>query len=206
MDSKLRPELKPVKILDLRPTQITVGLREVAERRRSWRNRSDKDTAQFLGRHMIPVIVGPGGHPYLIDNHHLARALYDAGVKNVLTLVVADLRKLDLDAFWFVMENRGWVHPYDERGRRLSHEALASTVKGLRDDVFRSLAGELRRAGGYPKDTIPFAEFLWADFLRRRLKRKRVEKDFPRALKEALKLAHSPVADYLPGWCGAVTE
>src|SRR3974377_1798791 len=40
------------------------------------------------------------------------------------------------------------------------------------DDPFRSLAGELRRAGGFAKDTTPFSEFLWPDFLRRQMSRK----------------------------------
>ncbi|MDP9082622.1 MAG: chromosome partitioning protein ParB [Pseudomonadota bacterium] len=202
MDTKLQPTLKPVLIATLRPTQITVGLREVAERRRHWRRKRGKSAAKFLGKHMIPVVLGPGEHHYLIDNHHLARALYDEGVKSVLTTVVADLRRLDAAAFWFVMDNRGWLHPFDERGRRLSHTELANTVGGLRDDPFRSLAGELRRAGGFAKETMPFAEFLWADFLRRRMKRKLVLKNFNLALKEALTLAKSDVADYLPGWCG----
>ncbi len=202
MDTKLQPTLKPVLIATLRPTQITVGLREVAERRRHWRRKRGKSAAKFLGKHMIPVVLGPGEHHYLIDNHHLARALYDEGVKSVLTTVVADLRRLDAAAFWFVMDNRGWLHPSDERGRRLSHTELANTVGGLRDDPFRSLAGELRRAGGFAKETMPFAEFPWADFLRRRMKRKLVLKNFNLALKEALTLAKSDVADYLPGWCG----
>jgi hypothetical protein len=72
-------------------------------------------------------------------------------------LVIADLRKLDAAAFWFVMDNRGWLHLYDERGRRRTHEDLPSSVKGLRDDPFRTLAGELRRSGGFAKETIPFA-------------------------------------------------
>jgi hypothetical protein len=66
------------------------------------------------------------------------------------------------------------------------------------------LAGELRQSGGYAKDTTPFSEFLWADFLRRRLKRKLLENDFPAALVRALKLAKSSEADYLPGWCGPI--
>jgi hypothetical protein len=72
----------------------------------------------------------------------------------------------------------------------------------LVDDPFRSLAGALRRRGGFAKDTTPFSEFLWADFLRRRLKRKQVEHDFAAALEEALALAKSAEADHLPGWCG----
>src|SRR6202047_3516553 len=193
MDTKLRPSVKPVLIAALRPTQITVGLGEVAERRSRWRAQQGKRAARYLGKHMIPVILGPDGHHYLIDNHHLARALFDEGVKSVLTLVIGDLRKLDFAAFWFVMDNRGWLHPYDERGRRCSHTDLPRSVKDLRDDPFRTLAGELRRAGGFAKETIPFTEFLWADFLRRRMKRKLVQKNFGRALKKALILAKTDV-------------
>jgi hypothetical protein len=54
-------------------------------------------------------------------------------------------------------------------------------VTELIDDPFRSLAGELRRSGGFAKDTTPFSEFLWADFLRRRDKHETVEADFKHA-------------------------
>ena len=74
------------------------------------------------------------------------------------------------------------------------------------DKPFRSLAGELRRVGGFAKDTTPFSEFLWGDFLRRRMKRRIVEMDFNGALGQALKLAKSEDADYLPGWCGPVAR
>jgi hypothetical protein len=70
------------------------------------------------------------------------------------------------------------------------------------DDPYRSLAGELRLCGGFAKDTTPFSEFLWADFLRRRIERHVIEKRFPKALSQALKLAMSEDASYLPGWCG----
>jgi hypothetical protein len=72
----------------------------------------------------------------------------------------------------------------------------------LEDDPYRSLAGELRRAGGYAKQGTPYTEFLWADAMRERINRKMVEKDFDRALEQALKFAKSAEADYLPGWCG----
>ena len=57
--------------------------------------------------------------------------------------------------------------------RRVSagNEAIPSTVSELLDDPFRSLAGELRRAGGYAKAPAPYSEFRWADFLRRRIER-----------------------------------
>jgi hypothetical protein len=79
-------------------------------------------------------------------------------------------------------------------------------VADLVDDPFRSLSGELRRAGGFAKDTTLFSEFLWADFLRRRIKRSIVAHDFDRAIAKALQLAKSDDADYLPGWCGPAPE
>jgi hypothetical protein len=71
---------------------------------------------------------------------------------------------------------------------------------------FRSLAGELRRAGGFAKDATPFSEFLWADFLRQNMKAKVVQLDFEAALEKALRLAKGPDAQYLPGWCGPLPE
>jgi hypothetical protein len=198
------PMLHPVAIDDLRPTQITVGMREVEAKRREWRSKEGDKGAEFLGRHMIPVILGPKERYYVIDHHHLSLALHQEGVKQVLVTVVATLARLPPDSFWFVLDNHGWMHPFDDRGLRRGYADIPKSVKDLVDDPFRSLAGELRRAGGFAKDTTPFSEFLWADFLRRRIKRRAVEADFEAALRDALELAKGGDADYLPGWCGAV--
>jgi hypothetical protein len=82
-------------------------------------------------------------------------------------------------------------------------DEIPTSIARLIDDPYRSLAGNLRHVGGYAKDTTPFSEFLWADFLRSRIKRKAIEKDFAAALKKALNMAKSDDANYLPGWCGA---
>ncbi|HEY5225949.1 MAG TPA: ParB-like protein [Methylovirgula sp.] len=200
------PRLNPVSLADLRPTQITVGMREVREKRKRWEETKPGDGADFLGKHMIPVILGPRDRHYVIDHHHLGRALLDAGVKDILVSVVANLSKLDNNAFWIFLDNRGWTHPFDDKGQRRAYGDVPKRLTDLVDDPFRSLAGELRRAGGYAKDTTPFAEFLWADFLRRRLKRQAVEKDFEQALEKAVQLARGEDADFLPGWCGPIPE
>jgi hypothetical protein len=197
------PILTTVAIVDLRPTQITVGMREVLEKRKRWR---ETGSGKFLGKHLIPVVLGPKQRNYVVDHHHLARALHDEGVKDIAVTVISNLSNLDRDAFWTVMENRSWMHPYDDEGRRRHYDDIPKSVSGLVDDPFRSLAGELRRAGGFAKDTTPFSEFLWADFLRRRLKRKAVERDFDRALERALAFAKNHDANYLPGWCGPAPE
>jgi hypothetical protein len=197
------PILTPVSITSLRPTQITVGMREVKAKRKRWREKDEsKKGGEFLGSHMIPVVLGPKERHYVIDHHHLARALHEEGVKSILVTVVANLSRLDTEAFWFNMDNRNWMHPFDDKGRRRDYEAIPKSVSDLVDDPFRSLAGELRRAGGFAKDTTPFSEFLWADFLRRRIKRSQVEDNFDRALEGALQMARSKDASYLPGWCG----
>jgi len=203
------PRLTPVAITDLRPTQITVGMREVKAKRKHWREmaekKKDKD-ADFLGKHMIPVILGPKQRHYVIDHHHLALALHQEGVKKIAVTVRANLTALETESFWFVMDSRNWTHPFDDAGRRRDYKDIPKSVTELIDDPFRSLAGELRRAGGYAKDETPFSEFIWADFLRRRMKRKFVERDFQRAVEKALELGRSMDANYLPGWCGPAPE
>ncbi len=206
MPNVREPILHPTAIRDLRPTQVTVGMREVAAKRKAWAAKSDGKGAEFLGSHMIPVILGPKGRPYVIDHHHLALALLREGVETIAVTVVADLQRLPADSFWFVMDNRNWMHPFDEQGRRQAYDAIPKSVEGLVDDPYRSLAGELRQVGGYAKDTTPFSEFLWADFMRRRMKRKLVEDDFDKALEQALQLSKSEDAGYLPGWCGTVVR
>jgi hypothetical protein len=198
------PILDPIAIKDLHPTQITVGFREVQAKRKGWKKLSGKTQPKFLGRHMIPVILGPKERYYVIDHHHLVRALHDEGATKVLVNVIADLRAVHKDSFWIVLDHHGWRHPYDEEGRRRDFGSIPSSISRLQDDPFRSLAGELRHAGGYSKETLPFSEFVWADFLRRHIKRKDVERDFTSALAKALELSKSEDANYLPGWCGPV--
>ena len=196
------PVVQPVAVKSLRPTQITVGMREVDQKRKRWREHKGKKKAAFLGRHMIPVIRGPKDRLYVIDHHHLARALLDEGQTDVVVSVVADLRALDRTTFWSFLDNRAWCHPYDNHGERQDFAIIPKTLSELSDDVFRGLAGELREKGGYAKDLTLFEEFLWADFLRDRIDAELVTADFDAALAKARKLAKSKDAKFLPGWCG----
>lgn len=205
--SAREPLLKPVAIGDLRPTQITVGFREVKARRKHWRQETTRGKRErFLAEHLIPVILGPEKAHYILDHHHLVLALHQEGLTEVYVTIVADLSGLDTDAFWLVLDQRNWMHPFDGKGHRTTHHKIPKKISGLKNDPYRSLAGELRRAGGYAKETLPFSEFLWADFLRRRIKLSLIDKDFSRALDEALSLARNKEANYLPGWCGPVFD
>ena len=119
-----------------------------------------------------------------------------------LVTVAADLSSLSKTRFWTFLDNRAWCHLYDADGRRRDFDDIPTSIAKLADDPYRSLAGELRRAGGYAKDTTPFSEFLWADALRSQVRRKQIEHRFADALAKALKFAKSQAASYLPGWCG----
>ena len=77
---------------------------------------------------------------------------------------------------------------------------MPKTIDSMQDDPFRSLAGTLKRAGGYAKDKAPYSEFKWADFLRRRMPRELVEHDFGGALAMAMYLAPGSRSGCTAGW------
>ena len=196
------PQLEQTPIADLRPTQLTVGLREVASKRAGWAALTTGEERRFLGRHLIPVVIGPKKRPYILDNHHLTRALHDEGITHVLTHTIADVHHLGRDEFWRYMDGRNWLRLYDALGRLQTVKALPRSVAGMADDPYRSLAGDLRRSGAFAKDLTPYAEFLWADHLRVRLKASLIAQDHDKAMARALALVRAPAAAYLPGWCG----
>ena len=96
MANTREPILQPVPILSLRPTQMTVGMREVKEKRKRLReywkeHKSKKKQGEFLGRHMIPVVLGPDKRYYVVDHHHLARALHDEGIEDEINVPGRDI-------------------------------------------------------------------------------------------------------------------
>jgi hypothetical protein len=196
------PTVNQAEIASLRPTQMTVGLHEVAAKRRQWREAKEGKRLQLLGRHAVPVVMGPKERLYVVDHHHLARALLEEGETAMPVYVLSDLSHVDKDAFWTVLDNSGWCHAYDHKGRRCELADIPKSLGEMRNDPYRSLAGQLRRSGGFAKTDKPFSEFIWADFLRRRIGADVVEGDFASALVQALELARTDDARYLPGWCG----
>lgn len=203
MFNTMEPQLNPVALADLRPTQMTVGLLEVERKRHGWRARVATDGPRFLGTHVIPVVIGPKQVPWMIDNHHLARALFDEGVEHVLVSVVARLDRLDRSTFMTFMDNRNWLHPFDAKGVRQHYDDLPRKLAKMADDPYRSVAGAVRRAGGYAKDMTPYSEFLWADFFRHHIDAKLIGRDMDKAVAKSLILSHDQKASHLPGWCGA---
>jgi hypothetical protein len=181
---------------------MTVGFHEVEIKRQQWHDADEAKRSHLLRSHVLPAVLGPKGRPYIVDHHHFARALLEEKAGCVAVYVLADLSDLPKDEFWTFLDNSAWCHAYDETGRRCELADIPRNLADLSDDPYRSLAGGLIRAGACAKSDKPFAEFLWADFLRRRIETKQVKHDYDVALRTAIEIARSSKAQSLPGWCG----
>jgi hypothetical protein len=193
-------KLQEVKVHDLRPTQITVGMIEVHDKIRELGDLKPHEQRDFLAAHPMPAVRRDDDELYITDHHHLGRALWESGVENAFVIVEKEWRNLGLPHFWQAMIQAHWAHPIDARGERRPYREIPDHLKQLRDDVYRSLAAYVRAAGGYDKTPTPFAEFAWADWFRHRVAIGTTRDDFNRAVTEAVKLAHGTAAVALPGY------
>lgn len=199
-------EAEWARIGDLHPTQITLGLREVANKRLRWRARVRRGNYVGAPRLIVPVVRGAEGRLYLVDRHHLLRAAHLEGVEAVLVRPIADFSGRSINRFWETLDARGWCHPYDASGRRRCFSEIPDSIDALVDDPYRSLASALRRRGGFLKTLVPFSEFAWADHLRQRVCWDVVTSDFEAALGLAIAQAGTSIARGLPGWRPAPSD
>jgi len=196
------PHAKETPIRSLHPTQLTVGMAEVKEKKEHLAAMGAPERRRFMEEHPIPAVGGPGARLFITDHHHLGRAALEVGIEVGYVEMVADLSKLSGDAFWKEMDERAWVHPLDQNGVRHRYDRIPQHLDGLVDDLYRSLAGFVRASGGYEKTPSPFAEFEWADFFRRLIAFEEVEADFDAAVKVAIQHARSERAKRMPGYTG----
>nr|WP_256735221.1 ParB-like protein [Variovorax sp. dw_954] len=186
----------------LHPTQMTVGFKEVARKRKSWAKLAAKERRVAMSQQLFPAIEGPRKAFYILDHHHTAAALVQEKSECVLVGIVKDLSTLGMSNFWVFLDHYSWVHPYDETGTRREFADIPDTFEDLKDDPYRSLAGEVRDAGGFAKSDAPFLEFLWANHLRASVSLKQLRRDPGKALSKAMELARSSKSQFLPGWAG----
>ena len=229
-------EFYKLRVKDLSPTQFAVGKAEVAVRAGRMRKKYQKDPVKlhdYLRTRPIPIVVR-GKQFYLVDHHHLVRALYATLHKEhgkdicVFVKVMANASTLEEVYFWKTMHEQNWVYLFDQSGGGPQQPAtLPKHIKDLKFDPYRSLAWIVREHHGYVKNSAPFSEFKWANFFRARilldhdlLAGKHTFDDFAFAvdehgklevtddgrevLEEALFLAASKEACGLPGFRGAM--
>jgi hypothetical protein len=191
-----------VDVRKLHPTQFAIGMREVKMRSGKLQGKNPKAVDRYLLEKIMPLVIGPGGVPYILDHHHLALVLLEVGGRTTLYAEVRENWSQLTDAeFWKRMKEKNWLYLYDEFGRGpLEPAQLPKTIGEMRDDPYRSIAWIVREKGGYRQTDSPFAEFQWANFFRTRILLETVQTEFDRAVKEAMKLVSSKGAEKLPGY------
>ena len=191
---------KSIRIADIRPTQLTLGFAEVARRAAKISKMSvDKRDAYLQGK-AIPYVVGPGQQLYIVDHHHLARALWSIDIQEVvLGEQIADWSSMEIKSFWRKMESEGYCWPIDADGNRRPYAAIPEHISELTDNVWRSLARRVRGEAFEDLDT-PFQEFMWGDYFRTFMSRRLIELEFDLAAEVATKLAQLDEAQDLPGY------
>ncbi len=194
------PKLQKAVLHSLHPTQLTVGMIVVRDKKKHLGEMTAAQQQEFLQAHPMPAVVGPKGTLYITDHHHLGRAALESGIDSAFVCVEEDLSSHDLDKFWKAMNKSLWVHPLDANGVRHYYATIPEHLDKLVDDPYRSLAGYVRDAGGYDKTPTAFAEFIWADFFRRNVPVEDVQSDFKAAVQTAVALAQSHIAKGIPGF------
>ncbi len=189
-------------IHDLHPTQLTLGLAEVRKRAKMMRGLAPGDLKSLLASKPVPHVLGPEGRIYIIDHHHLCRALLEIGYERViLGSQLEDWSDLDLRAFWARMEAHSYCWPLDANGNRRPYSKIPPHIRELTDNPWRTIARSVRDVAYANQDT-PFQEFKWGDYYRSFMTPRLLECDNDLAMDLAVKLSHIDEAHDLPGFLG----
>lgn len=191
-----------ISIAELRPTQMTLGLDEVASRAAKIAKMEPDDLKALLKKKSIPYVLGPGKKIYIVDHHHLARALWSLKIPEaVLGQRLADWSDKETKEFWRLMESHHYCWPIDADGNRRPYAAIPTSIADLTDNIWRTLGRRLRGKAFEDLDT-PYQEFMWGDYFRTFMSRRLIELEFDLAAEVAAKLSRLPEAQDLPGYWG----
>jgi hypothetical protein len=199
-------ELLRVPIAILQPTQMCVGLAEVRSRLADFGEESVKQRQRYLCSKPVPLVRSSGGGHWMVDRHHRLRALVELDPDaEAFGYVVLDLEQDDRRAVLHELAQRGWLYLYDGRGLGPQPPtALPSRLLDLQDDPYRSLVWKLKKEGLIePEPLIPFHEFRWGAWLRRRPLPPFSSARLEPALPVARALVRSQAASHLAGWKGS---
>jgi len=198
-------ELIELPIASLQPTQLCVGLAEVASRIADFRDDSPDQQRDYLASKPVPLVRSRSGAVWMVDRHHRLRALIEiqpeATAFGYVALEVDSDDRADVLA---QLHQRGWLYLYDGRGLGpLNPAVLPANLLGLQDDPYRSLVWKLKKEKVIEAaPLIPFHEFRWGAWLRSRTLPPFSSQRLEPALPAARALARSNAAAHLAGWKG----
>ena len=194
-----------VPIAALRPTQLCVGLAEVRSRQQDFGQESAAQRLDYLRRKPVPLVRGGNGQFWMVDRHHRLRGLIELDPQALAYgYIVLEAPSPDPLLVLAELERRGWLYLFDGRGQGpLEPTALPDNLFGLEDDPFRSLVWKLKQEGVIASaPLIPFHEFRWGAWLRRRPMPPISSLRLEAAMPAARAYARSHAAAHLAGWKG----
>lgn len=188
----------------LHPTQFSHGWREVVHKQAKMDAMTPDELRAYLVAKDVPVVIGPGGTPYMTDGHHTLRSLIESkhADKTAYGRILANWSGLAPAEFWTRMEANNYTYLRDGRGQPQPPSALPASLLVMQRDPYRGLAWGVMAANGFrERKDVFFQEFRWADFFRDRLTWDDAAADaFDDTVKAACVLAQSPAAAHLPGY------
>jgi hypothetical protein len=198
-----------IDVRQLHPTQMALGWREVVAKKQLIEAKSPAALLAYLKGKDVPIVIGPGGVPYMTDGHHTMRALLESRVPDKITYghILANWADVSPAEFWTRMQAKKYVYLNDAAGRGpQAVSALPATLADMQRDPYRGLGWGVMKAGGFDeKPGVFFQEFLWGDRLRDKISwDDRDDAAFARAVKEACVLAQTPAFADLPGYKGTL--
>lgn len=190
----------------MRPTQICVGFAEVEDKIHKLGKLNKHELSKYLKENPLPAVAGPDGEMHLTDHHHLGKALLDMGINECYFVVQHDLTTIPGLKFFDVLKTLELIYPFDENGIEHPCNAIPHCLTKLKDDPYRSLAGFVRKAGGYIKAPKAYLEFEWANYFRNLIPRDELltHEAMKHSVVKAVAIAQSSQASHMIGWTGKI--
>lgn len=188
----------------LHPTQFSHGWREVVHKAAKINAMTAAEVKTYLIDKDVPVVIGPGGVPYMTDGHHTLRSLIEstAADKTAYGHILANWSDLSAEEFWARMEANNYTYLQDAQGKLQPPATLPASLLVMQRDPYRGLAWGVMKANGFlERKGVFFQEFRWADYFRDRIRWDDADDDaFDDAVKAACVMAQAPAAAHLPGY------
>jgi 3-phytase len=194
----------------LHPTQFSHGWREVIYKQAKIDRMSPAKLKAYLIEKDVPVVIGPGGVPYMTDGHHTLRSLIESAAsdKTAYGHILANWSGLPSDEFWRRMQANNYVYLKNADGHEQPPSALPNSLLTMQRDPWRGLAWGVMEARGFLEQKgVFFQEFRWADYFRDKISWNDADDDaFDDGVKAACVLAQLPGASGLPGYRAAALQ
>jgi hypothetical protein len=164
-------------IIALRPTQFDYGLPRVAYIKKKLQGMDFDEVQEYLDKHSIPVVKGPGSELFMVDRHNTLRGLAEsqdilmekfgssANDLRLKVVIIEDKSSLGEEEFFRQMLDESLLYPY-RKDKLMNISDIPKQVLDLKKDYFRGLAWLFKKAGIIEANDIPFSDFMWASKLR----------------------------------------